>query len=118
MGGRGSSSKHSKQQLTIEDIERQFDVSVIVKDRTILREAMSNNSGALYFPELLKKCACCMEYSIPIGTKFEICPNCGWIDDPYQTKHPTSSKGRNAISLIEAQKIYQRSKNHERQDVP
>ncbi|WP_394697974.1 CPCC family cysteine-rich protein [uncultured Sphaerochaeta sp.] len=53
-----------------------------------------------------RACACCKHYSIPIDSEYEVCPVCGWIDDPYQNAHPNSTEGKNSISLDEAKKAY------------
>jgi hypothetical protein len=62
-------------------------------------------AGGLGLPTRNKKCSCCGENSIPVRTEYTVCPVCGWIDDPYQNKHPDSLNGQNAISLKEAREI-------------
>ena len=114
MGGRGRSSGLGSRQSTIDDAQRQNIVSGIIKESKLRRSVISSGGrGGTASPKLLKKCACCGEYSIPIGTEYEVCPICGWIDDAFQNTHPNSLDGRNPISLLEAQAIYQRQGNQE-----
>ena len=66
----------------------------------------AGGAGELDLPIRKKKCFCCGEYTIPIETEGEVCPICGWIDDPYQNRHLDSLDGKNTISLKEAREIY------------
>ena len=113
MGGRGRSSGLDKhRQLTIDDTQRQYMIFDILKEGAQQRIAigMSGGNGDSSSPRLLKKCACCKEYSITTGTEYETCPICDWIDDPFQNKNPDSLHGQNLLSLVEARKIYQQNK--------
>jgi len=67
-------------------------------------------TGLSSSPRLLKKCACCREYTLTAGTEYEVCSICGWIDDPYQNLNPKSIQGKNPISLVEARKRFQELK--------
>jgi anaerobic ribonucleoside-triphosphate reductase len=46
-----------------------------------------------------KKCACCGFLTLPEDSLFEICPICGWQDDPVQNDDPDYSGGANSQSL-------------------
>ena len=48
-------------------------------------------------------CPCCGEFSLeePMGS-FEICPECGWENDPSQLKDPDLEGGANELSLNQA----------------
>ena len=47
------------------------------------------------------KCPCCGEYTIEISDFYEICPVCGWEDDPGQHNYPDDDIGANKMSLNE-----------------
>jgi hypothetical protein len=47
-------------------------------------------------------CACCGSKVIRDRGMFEICPVCGWEDDPAQVRNPNLAGGANALSLNEA----------------
>jgi hypothetical protein len=51
-------------------------------------------------------CPCCGYRTLPERLTYELCPVCFWEDDPNQVADPDSPNGANAISLIEAQKMY------------
>jgi len=110
MGGRGRAFEIGAQQLTIEDIKKQNKISEIIKKSNLKRNAKGSDVGGIGSPMLLKKCACCGEYTIPIRSENEICLICGWIDDKYQNKNPASLNGKNPIALAEAQVTYREKK--------
>jgi hypothetical protein len=66
--------------------------------------------GGAASPQLYKKCACCGEYTIPLGSEYEICPVCGWVDDNYQNINPDSLDGKNPVSLLQAKNTYQQNR--------
>jgi len=106
MGGRGRESGVGMRQLTIEDAERQQAVSDIIREKTqrraIIDGSSGGNGGIGGSPTLMKKCACCGEYTIPVNSRYMVCPVCEWIDDPHQNANPDSLNGKNPISLFEA----------------
>ena len=51
-----------------------------------------------------RKCDCCGELTIPIGSRFMICSECGWQDDPEQKANPYLKNRSNKMSLQEAQR--------------
>ena len=55
-------------------------------------------------PELL--CPCCGQYAFEEKGAYEICPVCGWEDDPYQRRNPDFAGGANTLSLNEARRYY------------
>lgn len=112
MGGRGRSSGAGFRQMTIDDAQRQHAISDIIRESTKLREAIGGGvGGGAASPQLYKKCACCGEYTIPMGSEYEMCPACGWIDDNYQNNHPDSLDGKNPVSLLQAKTTYQKKQN-------
>jgi hypothetical protein len=46
-----------------------------------------------------KNCACCGFPTLPQDSLFEICPICGWQDDPVQNDDPDFSGSANDQSL-------------------
>jgi hypothetical protein len=111
MGGRGRSSGLGKRQFTFsEDKERRI-LSGIINDSARTREALLgegsiSSDGASR--QVLKKCVCCGEYTIPVGSTYGLCSNCGWIDDPYQNHNPESLNGKNSVSLTQARENYKK----------
>jgi rRNA maturation protein Nop10 len=118
MGGRGKDSGLRARQLTINDTLRQHTISDIIEKSAAQRAAMVGSGiGGGASLRLLKKCACCGEYTIPIGSMFEECSNCGWIDDEYQNNHPDSLDGKNTISLLQAKSIYHTKQSQHSEEV-
>jgi hypothetical protein len=59
-----------------------------------------------------KACACCGKKTLDPNVKFfDVCPVCGWEDDPIQNKHPDDDGGANHISLNEAKKAFAEGKD-------
>jgi hypothetical protein len=53
-------------------------------------------------------CPCCGYLTLeqrPPGT-WEVCPVCGWEDDPVQFEDPSYEGGANQVSLAEARRNY------------
>jgi uncharacterized Zn finger protein (UPF0148 family) len=44
-------------------------------------------------------CPCCGSLTLRQSGAFEICPVCGWEDDPEQARDPETSGGANSMSL-------------------
>ena len=42
---------------------------------------------------------------------YEICPVCGWENDPVQRREPNFAGGANKLSLNEAKRVYSHEKN-------
>lgn len=51
------------------------------------------------------KCPCCEK---AIVEEYEICPVCGWQNDPVQLAYPSTSRGANYMTLDEARAAYAR----------
>lgn len=66
---------------------------------------------AIAFAEKLcgedRLCPCCGEYIFEEKDAYEICPVCGWEDDPVQRRDPDFAGGANSLSLNEARRKYQ-----------
>ena len=56
----------------------------------------------LFFRKM--KCPVCKQHRF--WEKYEICPVCGWENDPVQRKDPDFAGGANELSLREARKAY------------
>ncbi len=106
MGGRGRDSGLKARQLTIDWYEKKLKVESKIEESIKQRKTMlgTEGSGGVAPLTMYKKCACCGEYTIPVGTEYETCPICGWVDDPYQNSHPNSLEGENNMSLTQARK--------------
>ncbi len=108
MGGRGSSSGADSRQITMDRVLLINEVAEIRDIANGIRasiEGIGGSSGGV--PVLHKKqCFCCEEFSLPVLSEYEECAVCGWVDDPYQNKHPDSLNGKNLLSLNEARKQY------------
>lgn len=55
-------------------------------------------------------CACCESSTISVRGDYEICPVCGWEDDPVQFDDPAFAGGANRSNLNEARKHWQTTK--------
>jgi Cysteine-rich CPCC len=51
-------------------------------------------------------CPCCQHLTIDDPGRFDICPICGWEDDPIQRDDPNYQGGANEVSLSEARANY------------
>lgn len=51
-------------------------------------------------------CPCCQQYELTEAGEYEICPVCGWEDDPVQRKDVNFAGGANEMSLSEARKAF------------
>ena len=51
-------------------------------------------------------CPVCGRYYFQEAGGYEICPVCGWEDDPLQRREPDLAGGANTMSLNEARKAY------------
>ena len=51
-------------------------------------------------------CPCCGRHYFEEKDAYEICPVCGWEDDPVQRRDPDFAGGANACSLNEARREY------------
>ena len=54
-------------------------------------------------------CPICGAYSF--SEPYDICPNCGWENDPVQAENPDMAGGANKLSLNEARKQYEGGRN-------
>ena len=58
-------------------------------------------------------CPCCHKYRFDEVGKYEICPICGWEDDPIARKDPSYAGGANKMSLNEAESVFLNRKKEE-----
>jgi hypothetical protein len=113
MGGRGRDSGLGSRQITLDNITERNIISDIISASAERRKLMSDGGagvGGAGSSILLKKCACCGEYTIPVNTEYETCLFCAWIDDPFQNANPDSIDGRNPFSLNDAKEKYRKKK--------
>ena len=61
-------------------------------------------AAKLYIPTI---CPCCGRYIFDEKGGYEICPVCGWEDDPSQKRWPDMDGGANRDSLNEARRKYE-----------
>ncbi|MDX7998101.1 hypothetical protein FE394_02535 [Xenorhabdus sp. Reich] len=54
-------------------------------------------------------CPCCNNASFSFFGEYDICPICGWEDDPIQFQDPDYSGGANSMSLNEAKNAFKPS---------
>lgn len=47
-------------------------------------------------------CPACGRPSLAEPGTFQVCPACGWVDDPAQSREPDQSEGANGLALTEA----------------
>ena len=57
------------------------------------------------------KCPCCGKEVFNEEHMYEVCPNCGWEDDPIQFTHPDFEGGANFYSLNHFKDLVQQGKN-------
>lgn len=50
----------------------------------------------------MQPCPCCAELTMASTGEYEICPVCGWEDDPLQASDPSYAGGANDSSLDQA----------------
>ena len=60
--------------------------------------------------KMKKLCPVCNKHHFKQIGKYEICPICGWEDDPIQRKEQDFSGGANTMSLRQARKAYREKK--------
>ena len=116
MGGRGAYAgsdnsqinmrKHLDRQEIMQIRDRGEDIRA--KSKAMATEGVVAGAGNGASRQTMKKrCRCCLQYTLPAYSEYEICPVCGWIDDPRQNKDPSLTEGSNPISLNEARKSWQ-----------
>jgi hypothetical protein len=47
-------------------------------------------------------CPACGRTTLAEPGTFQICPTCGWVDDPAQSREPDRAEGANGLALSEA----------------
>ncbi|MCQ2524780.1 MAG: hypothetical protein MJ123_10620 [Lachnospiraceae bacterium] len=67
---------------------------------------MKNNKVSKRLSRGRNLCPVCRKHIFEEKGKYEICPVCGWEDDPLCRKDPTFKGGANELSLEEAREIY------------
>ena len=114
MGGRGIHVKNHNSQISLDrhnlrnrivEVRRVAEALREGSDKTQNATGQAGGGGAASIHRRAKKrCACCGHFSIPAYSQYEICPVCGWIDDPRQNLNPELADGANPISLNEAKR--------------
>lgn len=107
MGGRGIHALNSNKQLTLTQVLQQNEVKNIRENFQQIRlSKVDGGSAPISKQPLLKRCACCKQYTLPAFSQYLTCKVCGWIDDPEQNSNPSSSIGRNPFTLKAAQELW------------
>ena len=113
MGGRGICAGDHNSQIKMADHLRNQE---IIKIRQCWEELRSENqvgtglSGGSV--TMMKRCACCRQFTLTAFSEYEKCPVCGWVDDPHQNSDPMSAEGCNPLSLQEARRQWNSKKNN------
>lgn len=119
MGGRGPHAGGDNAQIKINTYLQRQEIERIqntweeyrVNARGISGEISTGGvEGGASGQILKKKCSCCLQYTLPAYSKYEMCPICGWIDDPRQNKDITLMQGKNPFSLKEARQRWETQK--------
>ena len=58
-------------------------------------------------------CPCCGRHYFEEKDAYEICPVCGWEDDPLQRREPDFGGGANSMSLNEAREAYREGEEND-----
>lgn len=106
MGGRGSSIRDIASDQKNFGFEKER-LRIIVAESQSTRKEGNREIRQIFF----RSCCCCESYTIPIESEYSTCPNCKWIDDPFQNANPDNPNGRNSLSLNAAKtnfKLYRR----------
>lgn len=114
MGGRGIIVGDNNRQVSMEHYAFRQEIEQIRNKWEAYRGESSPQTGAqmagINLPlgagikPLLKRCACCEKFTLQAYSTYEVCPVCGWIDDPKQNADELLTKGANKLSLSEARK--------------
>lgn len=115
MGGRGIKSPINVLQQTLSDYNHKERVHELIKEYSEYRIQKKNLKidEDINQQQLYEACACCNFRVIPINSEFEVCPICGWIDDPFQNVNSNNPNGKNGISLIEAKRRFNNKKGED-----
>ena len=107
MGWRGIHALNNNKQVTLIQVLQQNEVKNIRETFQQIRlSKVDSGSAPISKQPLLKRCACCKQYTLPAFSQYLTCKVCGWIDDPEQNSNPSSSIGRNPFTLKEAQELW------------
>lgn len=69
--------------------------------------AAKNGKEIAYMEEIESlRCPICGKYYFPMRRSYEICPVCGWEDDPVQRGDEEYTGGANHMSVLEARAAY------------
>ena len=112
MGGRCAVAGKSNAQMDLStDLQRQEieHIRLRHKKQQISSEVVGDRisgsyGGSTEQKNKHKQCQCCIRYSLPTYSEYEICPVCGWIDDTNQNANPDLASGSNLLSLKEARR--------------
>ncbi len=62
-----------------------------------------------YVDTRARACPCCNIATLGKIGEYDICPTCGWVDDPFQRNDINLTDGVNKPSLIEAREIWKKT---------
>ena len=79
-------------------------------DVNVIRTALGLGMKIVYGNQDEERlCPCCGGYLFSERNAYEICPVCGWEDDPSQRRDSALPGGANRLSLEEAREEFRRS---------
>jgi len=111
MGGRGAFVANDNAQIKMSAHIQRQEIESIQKIWNDYRAKTKDINGTISAggigggvsgQTLKKKCCCCLQYTLPAYSEYEVCPDCGWIDDPNQNANIVLDKGSNPTSLEQA----------------
>lgn len=109
MGGRGVYAGDRNSQIKVADYLQMLEIKAVRQEMEACRAEAMEGSRSVGSVFMRKRCACCLQYTLPAYSEYEQCPVCGWIDDPIQNLNPQSASGLNPTSLQEAQQKWLQS---------
>lgn len=103
-GGNNSqiSMKRYLEYIDIQNIKREYEQTRAIQNTLLNFEQYSCSK----FNTKRKRCACCEQYTLPANSVYEICENCGWVDDPSQNQNMDLINGANPMSLRQARALW------------
>ena len=90
-----------------EETDNIYETVMILAKRANVRRAFARRAKG-NLPKGVQ-CPCCGEMTLEMAGNYEICPRCGWEDDPTQSADPTLEGGANALSLNQAREKWRAS---------
>ncbi len=123
MGGRGAFAGGGNRQMDMSTYLRRQEIAQILHQHDHRTKIISENTsaygpsgGAGVLQRKWKQCQCCFHYSLPVFSDYEVCPICGWIDDPEQNADWDLTNKSNEMSLKEARHAWRQHNEHDQEN--